>query len=54
MSSSAAGQAPLDDPVPELNGAGVPVHIIGGARQTKGLDAKRAIAEGFELAMRIE
>ncbi len=49
-----AGQEPLGDPIPDLETAGIPVHTIGGARQTKSLDAKRAIAEGFERAMRID
>jgi 2,4-dienoyl-CoA reductase (NADPH2) len=49
-----AGQEPLDDPVPDLAATGIPVHTIGGAGQTRGLDAKKAIADGFELAMGIE
>ena len=49
-----AGQEPVNDLAKELAAGGIATHTIGGARQTQGLDAKRAIAEGFELAMRIE
>lgn len=49
-----AGQEPLDAPVPGLARTGLIVHTIGGAHRTEGLDAKRAFAEGFELAMRID
>lgn len=37
----------------ELLQAGKPVHLIGGAKQAGELDAKRAIRQGAELAMKI-
>ncbi len=49
----AAGQEPLSELEKPLKAAGMSVHAIGGARETKGLDAKTAIAEGAELAARI-
>lgn len=39
-------QAPLDD-------AGVETHLIGGAERAGELDARRAIEQGFQLAMRL-
>jgi hypothetical protein len=36
-----------------FNGKGMPIHVIGGARETRGLDAKVAIREGAELAARL-
>ena len=49
----AAGQEPKLDFDKKLIGAGLEVHVIGGARQTQGLDAKTAILEGAELAAKI-
>ena len=46
-----AGQAPHDPLSAPLKKTGMPVHVIGGAREAAGLDAKRAIAEAFDLAM---
>lgn len=46
-----AGQEPLRDLAHDLDGCGVATHLIGGADQADELDAKRAIAQGFELAM---
>ena len=45
-----AGQESLTDLLPELEAAGVTVHVIGGAARASGLDANRAIREGCELA----
>jgi 2,4-dienoyl-CoA reductase (NADPH2) len=39
--------------LPELQQLGKPLHIIGGAKLAAELDAKRAIRDGAELAMRI-
>ncbi len=44
-----AGQEPLAELRPELEAAGVTVHLIGGAARASGLDANRAIREGCEL-----
>ena len=49
----ASGQEPLGEMEIPLKQKGVPVHVIGGARETSGLDAKVAIAEGAELAARL-
>ena len=49
----AAGQEPkaeLENPIKQK---GYPVHVIGGARETRGLDAHVAITEGAELASRL-
>lgn len=45
------GQEPLRDLVAPLEAAGVDVRVIGGASAATGLDAKRAIREGFETAL---
>ncbi|MDP6173784.1 MAG: NADPH-dependent 2,4-dienoyl-CoA reductase, partial [Rhodospirillales bacterium] len=45
-----AGQVPLWDLQAELETAGLPVHLIGGADEAGGLDARRAIDQGFRLA----
>ena len=49
----AAGQEPFEDLSSRFNGKGMPIHVIGGARETSGLDAKVAIREGAELAARL-
>ena len=48
-----AGQDPRVELVEPLEAAGVPLHVIGGAKEPRELDAKRAIREGAELAARI-
>jgi 2,4-dienoyl-CoA reductase (NADPH2) len=45
-----AGQLPRRDLEPDLQSAGVEVHLIGGADVAAELDAKRAIRQGSELA----
>ena len=45
-----AGQEPVRELADELRGAGVPVHLIGGADVAAELDAKRAIDQGTRLA----
>ncbi|MDM5135134.1 NADPH-dependent 2,4-dienoyl-CoA reductase [Aeromonas salmonicida] len=45
-----AGQEPLKELQADLQAAGKPVHIIGGADVAAELDAKRAIRQGAELA----
>jgi 2,4-dienoyl-CoA reductase (NADPH2) len=45
-----AGQEPVRDLADELRGAGLPVHLIGGADVAAELDAKRAIDQGTRLA----
>ncbi len=47
------GQMPLRDVHEELQSPGRVVHLIGGADHAAELDAKRAIAEGTQLAARI-
>ena len=49
----AAGQEPFEDLSSRFNGKGMPIHVIGGAKETSGLDAKVAIREGAELAARL-
>ena len=49
----AAGQEQKLEFAEKLIEAGIDVHIIGGARRTKGLDAKTAILEGAELAAKL-
>ena len=44
-----AGQEPLTELVQPLRDQGQTVHLIGGARESVGLDAVRAIREGVEL-----
>ncbi len=46
-----AGQESLRDLQVEIEAAGVPVHLIGGADKAGELDAKRAIAQGWRLAL---
>ncbi len=48
-----AGQEPLRTLADDLNGAGVAVHVIGGAHKTGALDAKQAIDQGTRLALKI-
>lgn len=48
-----AGQEPLCDLAQPLEVAGVPVSLIGGAREAGELDAKRAFDEGTRLAARL-
>jgi 2,4-dienoyl-CoA reductase (NADPH2) len=48
-----AGQEPLRDLKDELETAGMPVHLIGGAELAVELDAKRAIDQGARLAAKI-
>ena len=43
------GQVSQNELAGELEAAGVPVHVIGGAKRAGELDAKRAIAEGWEV-----
>jgi 2,4-dienoyl-CoA reductase (NADPH2) len=45
-----AGQEPQRELQADLQAAGVPVHLIGGADEATELDAKRAIKQGLELA----
>ncbi|WP_119422710.1 FAD-dependent oxidoreductase [Desertibaculum subflavum] len=44
------GQEPANGLAAALAPLGVPVHVIGGAKQAAGLDAKRAMEEAFRLA----
>jgi len=44
-----AGQVPLRELADQLEASGMSVQLIGGARNAKELDAKRAIKEAFEL-----
>jgi 2,4-dienoyl-CoA reductase (NADPH2) len=48
-----AGQTPLRNLADELDGCGLPVHLIGGADVAAELDAKRAIDQGARLAAQI-
>jgi 2,4-dienoyl-CoA reductase (NADPH2) len=48
-----AGQEPLRALQAPLQQAGIPVHLIGGAKEATELDAKRAIAEGLQIALEI-
>ncbi len=45
-----AGQEPQRELQAELEAAGLPVHLIGGADVAAELDAKRAIDQGARLA----
>ena len=45
-----SGQLSNAEPVAELQATGVPVTVIGGAKEAYGIDAERAIREGFEWA----
>ncbi len=49
----AAGQEPRRDLESDLRKSGYKVHVIGGARDSLGLDAENAINEGAELAAKI-
>ncbi|NNE28308.1 MAG: NADPH-dependent 2,4-dienoyl-CoA reductase [Saprospiraceae bacterium] len=46
-----AGQEPLRDLYNDLREAGQNIHLIGGAEEAKELDAKRAIDQGYRLAL---
>lgn len=48
-----AGQEPLRDLFAPLQAANINVHLIGGADESKELDAKRAIKQGAELAAQL-
>ena len=48
-----AGQTPRDELSEQLKAAGKPVHVIGGARDSRELDAKRAIKEAWEAALAV-
>jgi 2,4-dienoyl-CoA reductase (NADPH2) len=48
-----AGQEPVRELADALRGAGLPVHVIGGADVAAELDAKRAIDQGTRLAARL-
>ena len=45
-----AGQTPYNPLEASLRAQGLTCHVIGGARDAQGLDAKRAIREAAELA----
>lgn len=49
----AAGQEPQDGPAALLAGASVPHTVIGGARQTSGLNAVAAFGEGLQSGFRL-
>jgi 2,4-dienoyl-CoA reductase (NADPH2) len=46
-----AGQEPLRSLADDLNGRGMPIHVIGGADVAAELDARRAIEQGTRLAL---
>jgi 2,4-dienoyl-CoA reductase (NADPH2) len=46
-----AGQESAHPPANEFEPLGVPMHWIGGARDAIGIDARRAIEEGYRLAL---
>lgn len=48
-----AGQEPLRELADQLEAAGRPVHVIGGAYEAAELDAKRAIDQGVRLAVKL-
>lgn len=48
-----AGQLPLQQLYTELKDSGVAVHLIGGAKEARELDAKRAIEDAARLAARL-
>ena len=48
-----AGQESNRTLVDEMKATGIPVHLIGGVDVAAELDAKRAIRQGAELAMRL-
>lgn len=45
-----AGQQPRNKLVSELENSGINVHVIGAAKDARGMDAKNAFAAGLELA----
>ena len=45
-----SGQLSNNEPVDALQTTGIPVTVIGGAKEAYGIDAERAIREGFEWA----
>ena len=45
-----SGQLSNNEPVEALKAAGADVEVIGGAKEAYGIDAERAIREGFEWA----
>ncbi len=49
----AVGQEPRRDLESELRQSGYQVYVIGGARESLGLDAEIAINEGAELAAKL-
>ena len=49
----AVGQEPRCDLESDLRQSGYEVHVIGGARESLGLDAAIAINEGAELAAKL-
>ena len=49
----AVGQEPRRDLESDLRQSGYEVHVIGGARESLGLDAEIAINEGAELAAKL-
>jgi len=49
-----AGQMPFAPLLDKLENAGVQVSCIGGASNSRGLDAQRAIREGLKLATKLE
>ena len=49
----AAGQEPRRNLESDLRQSGYEVHVIGGARESLGLDAEIAINEGAELAAKL-
>ena len=48
-----AGQEPLNRLAGELEGSGIPAHLVGGALEAAELDAKRAIDQATRLAARL-
>jgi 2,4-dienoyl-CoA reductase (NADPH2) len=48
-----AGQLPFSPLAEPLSSKGMNVHLIGGAKLARGLDAQRAIREGLELATKL-
>jgi len=46
-----AGQESQLPDLGEFGARGTPVHLIGGAREASGIDARRAIEEGYRLAL---
>ena len=45
-----SGQLSNNESVAALEATGIPVTVIGGAKEAYGIDAERAIREGFEWA----